>query len=79
MSFRVINSTVFCTKNINKYKNDDCTICRQSLNDDSIYSKEQNKCSTITTGNCGHSFHTECIEPWLKQYNKCPICAEVFN
>ena len=25
---------------------------------------------------CGHKFHKECILPWLKKNNKCPICRE---
>lgn len=31
----------------------------------------------VTELPCEHSFHSECIEPYLKQYNyKCPICRE---
>jgi hypothetical protein len=33
----------------------------------------------VTELKCSHLFHTDCIEPYLKQYNyKCPVCrAEV--
>jgi hypothetical protein len=76
MSFTVKSHTIFSSL-VYKYKNDDCTICRQSLNEDSIYAKEENTISQIATNQyCGHTFHYECITPWLKKYNKCPICAE---
>jgi hypothetical protein len=42
-----------------------CIICMENMIKDEI----------VTELNCGHFFHTECIEPYLKQYNyKCPIC-----
>ena len=79
MSFEVKSYKYICS-NISYYKNDDCTICRQSLNEDSIYAKEENKVSDIvTSNNCGHCFHVECINPWLKKYNKCPICTGKWN
>lgn len=60
-------------------KNTDCTICRQSLNCDSLYAIEKGISSTLRTGKCGHIFHTECIDPWLKTNKKCPICSTSFN
>jgi len=59
-------------------KNVDCTICRQSLNNDSIYALEKGCRSTILTGLCGHTFHSECITPWLKTSLNCPICSQKF-
>lgn len=31
----------------------------------------------ISTLNCGHQFHTECIAKWLKRKNNCPICRQI--
>lgn len=30
----------------------------------------------ISTLNCGHQFHTDCIIKWLKTKNNCPICRQ---
>ncbi len=60
-------------------KNTDCTICRDSLNSDSIYNIEKGIRSTLSRGLCGHMFHTECIDPWLKNNKKCPICSNDYK
>ena len=59
-------------------KNTDCTICRNSINSNSIYANEKGTISDICKGKCGHIFHSECILPWLKSNQKCPICSESF-
>lgn len=58
--------------NLNKYKlekslDDPCSICKTSMDtDEEVYRLE-----------CGHIHHSECIEPWFKQYNyKCPMCRQ---
>lgn len=55
--------------------NKDCTICRENLNKDSLQFQEKGLTSCVITGYCGHSFHNECIDPWIKTNKKCPICA----
>mgnify|MGYP001440249090 CR=1 FL=1 len=75
MSVKLKSGNVFYSIH-KEYKNEYCTICRQSLNCDSIYAKDENYVSSICMGKCGHSFHQECITPWLKHNNKCPICAK---
>jgi E3 ubiquitin-protein ligase AIP2 len=41
-----------------------CTVCCESM-------KLGTKALFIP---CGHTFHPECIVPWLKEHNTCPIC-----
>ncbi len=47
----------------------DCSVCMGHMEKDEM----------VTKLKCEHTFHTECIEPYLKKYNyKCPVCrAEV--
>lgn len=41
----------------------DCTICLDDL--------KSMKCKALI---CGHCFHENCINPWLKNNKICPIC-----
>lgn len=46
---------------------DDCTICMGSMIKDEV----------VTELECLHTFHKECIVPYLKDYNyKCPLCRK---
>ena len=67
----------------NLKNNIDCTVCRVNLNMNSIYADEKGIDSLVVSGMCGHCFHNECIENWIKSYNSsginnkhCPICSE---
>lgn len=65
----------------NLSSNTDCTICRCSLNTNSIYYQDKGIESTIVDGVCGHTFHNECISPWVNKNKHCPICSStwIFN
>ncbi len=67
-SIKLINSNCYDLE-----KNIDCTICRCNLNSNSLHNKQYN--SIIITGACGHTFHDECITPWVKNQPNCPICS----
>ena len=66
-------------------QNFDCAICRESVGEKNEVEAEaetdngnQNndvmKCVQLP---CKHSFHFECIEPWLKRVPSCPICRKL--
>ena len=43
----------------------DCSICMEHMITDNV----------VTELNCTHTFHSECIQKYLKEYSyKCPIC-----
>lgn len=44
-----------------------CTICMEDIEINST-------CKQIPV--CNHKFHTQCIEPWLKNNKTCPNCRE---
>ena len=72
--FKIKNLKLISTCCYNVEKNIDCTICRCNLNLNSLHSNN-NEESIIITGVCGHSFHYECINPWIKNQPNCPICS----
>ena len=59
--------------------NTDCTICRCNLNSNSLYNMDSEKDSIIITGVCDHSFHAECIKPWVDSNKHCPICSKEWH
>jgi hypothetical protein len=73
--FKIVKVNILSSWCYNLPNNIDCTICRCNLNCDSIYAQEKGVESYVVTGLCGHSFHYDCIEPWIKTSNYCPICS----
>ncbi|KAI9298807.1 hypothetical protein K502DRAFT_362029 [Neoconidiobolus thromboides FSU 785] len=52
-------------------KNARCSICREDLDREEVDSK-------VTILPCKHYFDLDCVVPWLKLHNTCPVCrAEV--
>ena len=53
-----------CKKTGNDMEPPSCTVC----------------CDTISLGSkgmfmpCGHIYHPDCLNPWLKDHNTCPVC-----
>ena len=41
----------------------ECSICLEELNE-----------NTTTLKNCDHTFHTNCVNSWLKIKPSCPLC-----
>lgn len=77
--FKIVNVNLLSTWCYNLKNNVDCTICRNNLNADSIYAQESRIESCVITGICGHSFHQECITPWVKSNPHCPICSSKWS
>ncbi|KDP37529.1 hypothetical protein JCGZ_05968 [Jatropha curcas] len=46
--------------------NDSCVICRLDYDDG----------ETLTVLSCKHSYHSECINDWLKINKVCPVCSK---
>lgn len=57
--------------------NTECSICRNKLNENSIYNDNKEE-GIVLTGKCCHTFHKECINEWNKNNRKCPICIQPF-
>jgi hypothetical protein len=42
----------------------------------SLYNQEKGIDSYVVSGACNHSFHYECIKPWVEKNKYCPICFQ---
>jgi len=67
----ILSSWVF-----NLPTNTECTICRCNLNGPSLYNQEKGLESYVVSGLCQHSYHNECIKPWVDKNKLCPICFQ---
>lgn len=76
--FKINKSCIITSWSYIMDKNTECTICRKSLNSNSIYADEKGFNSILSKGLCGHMYHKECIDIWLNTNTKCPICSNIF-
>lgn len=61
--------------------NDSCGICRNNLMAPSG-TQEETEDNHSTMGECGHAYHTKCINQWLRKTNGqgiCPSCRTPWN
>ncbi|QDZ24835.1 RING-type domain-containing protein [Chloropicon primus] len=49
-----------------KYQTTDCSVCMEAF-------EEGDRIRELP---CGHMFHLECVDEWLKLHPSCPICRE---
>lgn len=76
--FKVKECRILSSWGFNLPTNSECTICRCNLNESSLYNQDKGIDSVVITGTCGHSFHQECIKPWIQKNKHCPICSSVW-
>ena len=62
-------------KNNNEEKNSEekDIVTERQIN---VQDSEKNDISTLE---CGHQFHTECIAKWMERKNECPLCRQKIN
>lgn len=79
--FKIKSINMLSTSVYNLPCNTECTICRCNLNNPSLYKNIYDGLlkSNISIGKCSHSFHTECIDPWIKKNSHCPICIQTWS
>ena len=77
--FKIKQLNISSTWVYNVPTNTDCTICRCNLSTPSIFNQEKGIDSYVVSGDCLHSFHQECIKPWVDKNKSCPICSKHWN
>ena len=56
-------------ENLNEFNSIECSICLDELNNGEETRVLQ----------CGHFFHSACVDPWIKQNFNCPYCRQCEN
>jgi hypothetical protein len=52
-------------------ENNECPICLEKFEEGQDLSRSQKRI-------CYHTFHAECLEPWLMKHDDCPCCRTTF-
>lgn len=52
------------------FKSDMCIVCHEEM---SGWERVTRRLSTLP---CLHSYHTQCIDPWLERSGNCPLCRQ---
>ena len=63
----LLNKNLLKNSQITQYKNDEsniCVICQDDIENNNIIRKIK----------CNHEFHINCIDTWLCENKKCPVC-----
>ena len=73
--FNIKKVNIMATWSYHICSNTDCSICYNSLSCSSVPDFQNGKDSRIKVGKCGHAFHEDCLNPWIENNPRCPICV----
>ena len=55
--------------------NQECPICWNSIHSTSNINQSKGLTCKIIVTSCGHSFHEDCVNSWIKRNKTCPLCS----